>query len=376
MGSSWKRSALPVLMVLAPTSLAIHPTPCPTGAAADGVAGWLCAATFNIPPLPSIPLGDILGYDVSLTFKDGIRCGGLQVGNLSSLATFTPWPALTFGIEDLSANCTAASVHLAFHHSGIIPDLPSIDAGLALDMKQVDLGMIIGILAQGGLPASAVVSNAVVTIGTVDIDLDFDNALLNAFKEHIASALAGVIKDKVPPALVQALEGLGPTLTAALQKLDAAIAELPYPPVPLPLPAVPPPPTKLVSWAGSPALGALDFVLNEVVGADGPLGAAGLVRLATGGTGAVARNTSFESAPLELSLNNLTLANVSFGTLSVGVEGLDHLRRLSLLVPDAAASPSSLLGAAFELDDAALRVRLQIHVAPIPGGSVPSEYPP
>ena len=56
--------------------------PCKQGA---GLASWLCAATFVLPPLPSIP---VTSGSFKITLQiDHLACGGIRVGALTSDVT-------------------------------------------------------------------------------------------------------------------------------------------------------------------------------------------------------------------------------------------------------------------------------------------------
>ncbi|KOO24711.1 hypothetical protein Ctob_005435 [Chrysochromulina tobinii] len=339
------------------------PTPCPKGV--GGAAGWLCVSTFSIPgPIDIGPLDVGGGYQAFVDVK-GLKCGGLQIGKLGSAVTLGVRPELAIGLDNLILNCSATHVNLKLEHHGF-PSLPtvSIDASLAVDLG-LTLEFSLALTDAGGLPAAAAIQVSKVDLPKLVIDLEFEGAL-RYLKGAIDAALESVIKAKVPAALKQALEGLGSTLTSALEKLDHMINDnFPWP-TPLPEPALPPPPTKLVSWPDSAALGAIDYVLNDVVGASGPLGIAGLVKLATGGGNLTRSNLTFASGDRPIALGNLSLVNISIAALSATLEGLDHVRELSLLEPDARTAHA--LDVALAWQDVRLRLRLRLHVAPVPGG--------
>ena len=339
------------------------PTPCPKGV--GGAAGWLCVSTFSIPgPIDIGPLDVGGGYQASVEVK-GLKCGGLQIGALGSAVTLSVKPELAIGLDNLILNCSATHVNLKLEHHGF-PLLPmvTIDASLAVDLG-LTLEFSLALIDAGGLPAAAAIQVSKVDLPKLVIDLEFDGAL-KYLKGAIDAALESVIKAKVPAALKQALEGLGPTLTSALEKLDHMINDnFPWP-TPLPEPALPSPPTKLVSWPDSAALGAIDYVLNDVVGASGPLGIAGLVKLATAGGNLTRSNLTFASGDRPVALVNLSLVNISIAALSASLEGLDHVRELSLLEPDARTAHA--LDVALAWQDVRLRLRLRLHVAPVPGG--------
>ena len=83
----------------------------------------------------------------------------------------------------------------------------------------------------------------------------------------------------------QARSALEKNSRALFIPLDAVLWPLlPPPPPPPPAPPLPP---DAIRWAGSGSMDLIGFVLSRAVGADGPFGANGLIRLLTNGTGAL-----------------------------------------------------------------------------------------
>ena len=105
-------------------------------------------------------------------------------------------------------------------------------------------------------------------------------------------------------------------------------------------PAPPPPlPAGAISWPDSDALGVVDFLVDGVVGANGPFGLNGLMDLLTDGTAAASVDlATLLPAPLVLPIPGLFNATVALRSLPVS--GLDALTTLELAEPvrsDAAA---------------------------------------
>lgn len=99
----------------------------------------------------------------------------------------------------------------------------------------------------------------------------------------------------------------------------------------------------LTNLSSSEGLYGLDFVLDSVMGADGPLGLNPLVRLLTNGTGALQLDVASLLPPISVpvpSLGNLTLA-----IHAVNGSHLEAVRSLALLTPNASEPLTLRLGA-------------------------------
>ena len=85
-------------------------SPCDGLRGGASLATWLCAAVFDIPPLPQIQVAGFLGYTVTVEI-DNLRCSHVHVGQLTSLARVVgDAPNLTLGLADLSLNCNTSEV--------------------------------------------------------------------------------------------------------------------------------------------------------------------------------------------------------------------------------------------------------------------------
>jgi hypothetical protein len=113
----------------------------------------------------------------------------------------------------------------------------------------------------------------------------------------------------------------------------------------------------------------MDFVLNSVIGADGPLGLNPLVHLLTNGTGALQLDVSSLlpaiSVPIP-SLGNLTLA---LG--AVNGSHLDAVRKLALLISNTSEPLTLRLGAGVRPLTVGLRGLLTV----TPGAGAVSSFP-
>ena len=188
----------------------------------------------------------------------------------------------------------------------------------------------------------------------------------------IARLLTGLIekevKDKVPPAVLQLISNLmANQATASLQKLNTWVA-----PYLKPTKTLAENVTSAVAldWRASPELELLNYAVDGVVGADGPLGLDGLVDLATHGSGQI-NHTLGKTITFPVDVfdkpNNRTydLANVSITFIGVNVSGLDSLTGLRLLEPLPGAADAHSLLAGLALDEAAVDVGVSIKVTPL-----------
>ena len=79
------------------------------------------------------------------------------------------------------------------------------------------------------------------------------------------------------------------------------------------------------------------YLIDEVIGADGPIGLNGLIRVLTDGTGSMSlSNTTFPSLlpfaipTLSLIVGNLSLANLTLSINAIDLKSLDNVSTLQL----------------------------------------------
>lgn len=321
------------------------------GAGAKGLRSWLCGLTFKIPDL------DVSGTGFELEIID-LACKGLELGQVtSSVAPSTAKPTLSLGVTDVAISCTTDDVKLK-------KPLP-ISARMDLRLSEVAVSSTLQLSKAGGLATSAALQGTKVDIGKVDVSLPNAPHWVSSLVNLIEKALQGTIESKIKSALENLVTVNG---TQALQELDAAVKPYLTPPVTRPEP-VPPPGAGWgrdgLDWRGSGALRTLDFGLNQLVGADGPLGLNGLVSALTGGTGGFGGNVSLPPTP---PLPIGPLGNLSIALRAFSVSGLDSISSVRLLTAAPAAAERHSLRLGVGLD--ALSVRVSLGLTALPSGQI------
>lgn len=155
------------------------------------------------------------------------------------------------------------------------------------------------------------------------------------------------------PSPVQLRHSIDDTLAPLLANLTA-YSDQPLPPE-LPEPALAP---GLANLSSSEGLQGLDFLLNSVVGADGPLGLNPLVQLLTNGTGALQLTVASLLPAIAIpvpSLGNLTLA-----IRAVNGSHLNAVRSLALFTPNATEPLTLRLGAGVRPLTVGFRAKLTV----------------
>jgi hypothetical protein len=274
----------------------------PVCGTADGLASWLCHATFDVPPLAPIPL--VSGFFTITVEIEGLKCGSVRVGQLQSATSLAgPNKSVTLGIDGVSLNCSTSEVKVNIERRGHAPFLTP-HAQVAIAVEDGSLGTVLSLpRAPDGLPAAA--ANLTVTrlaFGKLEPKIKLpepwgflDGAIDLAVKE----ALGSVVKRQLPALL----ESLAPTLIDPLLRNLSGWFHEHSPPEPRPEPPRPPPRehTLLLDWSEQDSpLRALGFVASSVIGADGPAGLNGLIRLLTGGTGNITLDNHTLGGDLEL----------------------------------------------------------------------------
>ena len=352
----------------------------PCAAPAGGLASWLCAATFHIPPLPSIPVSSGL-FSVSVEI-DRLRCGSLHVGHLrSSSLVGGATPSLTVGVDGASLNCSTSQVKINIERKGHAPFLtPHAQVSVEIRDASADVVLQLPTAARGhGLPLGANLTIANLTIGQLTpqialpspwgfLDGAIDAAVEGAMRSAVANELPSLLDELIPSLADPLLHNLSTWLAANFPP-----SATPEPPPPHGAPGAM---THLVDWSDSNnPLRALSFVVDALVGTDGPAGLNGLVRLLTDGTGSlrISNDTLHRMLPplptLSLHAANLSLANLTFSVRGMRLSGLDSIDILSLLPLRAAGSHHSLaMGVGWS--SLHVGVTLGIEAAPLPDGLV------
>lgn len=96
----------------------------------------------------------------------------------------------------------------------------------------------------------------------------------------------------------------------------------------VPIPDMP----QAMNFSGSPLIGLVDFLLDDLIGANGPFGANLILSSITNATGRI--NVTFPADGLLLTTAPVgTLGNVSFGIMALSIDGLSSFSKLELLAP-------------------------------------------
>ena len=375
-------------------------SPCNGAGSSSGLASWLCACVFVLPPLPPIQVAEFLGFTTSVQI-DGLRCGQVHVGQLTSLARAVgDAPNLTLSVTDLSLNCSASEVAVNIERAGHQPFLhPSAEVAIAVENASATVVI--------GLPVSARTHGMPVGVNVTIADLYFEDVVPKIQIPGLPKFLHGLdtLIDKAVHSLILSEVGKLPALIDGLAPglLDPLLANASewlldhYPPVVAP---EPPPPTHhwvdnttnttvattttLVDWnaTGNP-LHVVSFLVDAVVGPDGPAGVNGALRLLTNGTGTLTLTNATLSGLLpsltlptiSLRVGNLSLANVTLSLRGLSARALDTVDTLELRPSGGAASHHSL-DLAMGWERLAARITLGVEATPLPGGLVSGETEP
>lgn len=159
---------------------------------------------------------------------------------------------------------------------------------------------------------------------------------------EILRLLADVYRGRIERAICDALSDLvNVDLTSVLQAANTVIGPYLAPP---PLPPSPYYGATELNLTGSPLMGLVDVLLNNLVGLDGPFGLAAVVADLTNHTGAIERSWAPDEVMYTLAVP--LVGNASFGLATFSLHGLDTLDTLQLLVPRDSVSLDSVAGLA------------------------------
>ena len=348
-----------------------------------GGTGDLVLPRHALPLLPTLPLGGLANLSVIL---GGVNISGLD--SLSSLQLLKPVPGThgthgtrsTVATDDSAAPSSLAS-RLVLGGASVAVDLnltvtptlatlhaPPLTESfrVVLDVHQATAAVLLLLSVNGtalsrlspadlrqpacllgplleagvrGLGVGLGSSQLSVLAQQGELEVDIDEVLNNA-TSLILRTFASVI-----PRAANGLVG-GPLRNLTNRLLHGLVDHLRPPPglcaaLPVPPPPAPPSPAA-IDWNASPALELLDFVIDQAVGADGPLGLDGLIRMLTGGSGEAVVPAGTLPA-LRHNISGLGQLEIAVGELNIS--GLDSLAALQLLKPvpaDSAALSSAL----------------------------------
>ena len=344
-----------------------------TCAAEKGLRRWLCMATFNIPDVATtVYSGGLLGFgniDLQIT---RFTCTHVLVRKVSSSVQLqdASTPSFSLSIEDTDFSCSSKRFHFKQQK---FPYLEGEgDATVTVSGANLHSGLQLTVGANG-LASSAVLLPApasAMTIGDLKVVLHGQGPWLTA-AEVLEGLIGDYLKGLLPSEAIKGLKDLVKTnLTLAIGTLDSWVKPYLLPTTALP---EPPQPEGAMDWRNSSTLELLDFVLDTLVGTDGPLGVDGFVRMLTNATGVV--NVPRSWLPHELSFLLPVLGkdtNLTVDVVSANVSGLDSFKQLRLLEPPADGTAHSLDSSA-ALDRA--RLSLQMRLTVVPGGQLVNAPP-
>ena len=176
---------------------------------------------------------------------------------------------------------------------------------------------------------------------------------------HRTSAVSALSQETLSAAS-QALDDLVFTnVTQALVNADKLLRPLLAPPPFYPEP--PAVPKDAIDWSENGALKAVDFVLDKVVGVDGPLGINGLTHELLPG-GSIPVNGSAVGLAFTKELSGL--GNVSLSLTSALIGGLGSLTDLKLLTPLQAAKDAHSIGIAANMTEVTINSDFVLSFSP------------
>eukprot|EP00327_Prymnesium_parvum_P038591 CAMPEP_0195633790 /NCGR_PEP_ID=MMETSP0815-20121206/22340_1 /TAXON_ID=97485 /ORGANISM="Prymnesium parvum, Strain Texoma1" /LENGTH=1555 /DNA_ID=CAMNT_0040775489 /DNA_START=1 /DNA_END=4668 /DNA_ORIENTATION=- len=307
---------------------------------------WLCNAKFT---LPTFALQSAL---LTVTITE-MQCYGARISELSTTPNPTagggkaPTLAFTFGATDIY--CESSRVHVG---KGILSTWTSMTLTVSSITSSATIELAVD---HDGLPASAQLLNNKAELG--DLKLYIFHFLELGW---LVDLLRPIIINKV----VSTVNNLvSHNVTALLENVDAMVKPLLSTPPLLPETENYP---SAIDWRHSVALEETAFVLDKVIGPDGPFGLNGVVRSLTGGTGEVILNGSALHIHVEAPIGGLGNVSVALGTTTIS--GLDSVEALDLLIPVQAADGARSINSSLALHAVMLNTSLVLGFAP--GGSI------
>ena len=342
-----------------------------TCAAEKGLRRWLCMATFNIPDVATtVYSGGLLGFgniDLQIT---RFTCTHVLVRKVSSSVQLqdASTPSFSLSIEDTDFSCSSKRFHFKQQK---FPYLEGEgDATVTVSGANLHSGLQLTVGANGLASSAVLLPESAMTIGDLKVVLHGQGPWLTA-AEVLEGLIGDYLKGLLPSEAIKGLKDLVKTnLTLAIGTLDSWVKPYLLPTTALP---EPPQPEGAMDWRNSSTLELLDFVLDTLVGTDGPLGVDGFVRMLTNETGVVNVPRSWLPHELRLSIPLLGKdTNLTVDVVSANVSGLDSFKQLRLLEPPADGTAHSLDSSA-ALDRA--RLSLQMRLTVVPGGQLVNAPP-
>jgi hypothetical protein len=295
---------------------------------------WLSRLIIHIPDQKFSRIG------VTGTVSKGV-CTGLTLGNLTS--SLVPPSGVSFDVNGLSIQCAmdwglSASIFSAQGSANAVVNNSQLATALQLQ-KDAD-----------GLASAANVTSCAAQIVVSSINFQGDLSIfLDLFRSEISSIISSSLNDVICRELTNVVQT---NLTNALQTADMFIRPFlkPRPPV------VPPVyPDGMMDLQKSSMLALVDYVLNDVVGADGILGLNKIVNALTNNSG----NVSVSGIGLSVPIPIASLGVVTFGLENVSVSGLNTWGVFDVFEPSGPHNLTSIT----RLENFALAVAFSVNVS-------------
>ncbi len=288
------------------------------GSSECDLACWLQNITFSFPGI---------GFEIGRV--ESFECGQIVLANLSS--AFQPPVSVAVNVADLSLQCNL--MVSVFGGKPFLVTAHSVNSTVTAKLTFV-------MNNSTGLASSSVLHPCG---ASVILDLHVEDHRVLTF---LVSLLETLYQPKINKAICTELTQLVDTnLTSVLTVLNGAM--LPFlgensgtdPPVIIPNYD----PELLLNFTGNPLIGLADFLLDDLIGHDGPFGVNRIASSLTNNTGAVFIDLGDNGTEVT-TVDVAGLGNVTFGIYNVSIRGLTSFNMLHLLVPQHSFSLDSQIG--------------------------------
>lgn len=277
----------------------------------DGLAEWLCSSAVT---LPDITIKESI-FTLSVS---ALTCTQLQIGSLASDMDLHG-NTLTVSVQGLHVSCSAPNAGI----DQPIPFHSALDIGINGASFKTTVKLVFD---HDGLAVGATLRGTSFDTGAISIN--FHSILPVSW---LLGAVEKALKGYIESTVVATVESfVDQNVSAALSLL--ANDSRPYLAPPKVWPE-PPLPADAINWRANEGLHAANFVLDEAIGPDGPLGINGAIRLLTEGSGSIGTNQSRWPSWLPLPTVNLPGFNMSVN--EAFARGLDSVGKVALLRPSA-----------------------------------------
>ena len=302
--------------------------------------------------------------------KDGVQVAVVTLTDLvckdANLGAVTSWtgvdrksnnPELRLGVSGLGIQCAGHFEAKDTKH----PKLLHFSGGAQVVVADSALSaQIMFEVGKDGLASRASLQDCTVDILVPSIHFD-GGKFERSFLDWVAKKVTPVVEKEIDKELKGfATTFVGSNVTHILADINQHLEPCLTPP-PVPPPPVLPPGN--IKWRGNPIVGLIDYVLDSVVGADGPLSINLIVNTLTNGTGAVSVSPAF-LAQLGLDIPEIHLelgsaGNMSVSFLGANITGLNTWAKLDLLHP----TSDYVLSSSTQTDQLSLAIDLGLNIS-------------